>query len=608
MPKNRAPFTTRRMTFFLAAAALGGAAAISFAPALADDGNAATHGASTAAQAGPFDVTNLSAAVNETFGLTHSEIAFIDPAVDGVVFVPFEQHVYTLVVHEHSVRAAGHRVRAQIDDGSLLEVDPGPVNTVRGVVEGVPGATVAGALLDEGLFASIVMPDGRAIWVEPLVGVVEGALPGMHVVYDGADADCEGVCGVTAAMELEQFMADLPIDQDGPRGEVCKVAEVAIDADFHYFQARGSSVTNVVNRINNIVNTLNVQYETQVGIIHEITEIIVRTSSAENPYTSNNPSTLLNQFRNEWNSPPESSIHRDVAHLFTGRNLGNVLGIAWVGVICHSSNGYGLSVNLNNFSCATDLTAHELGHNWNAGHCSCPNHTMNSGLTCSNNFHPTATIPTIIAFRNSRGCLHDCFTPEPPANNECQNAIAVGGGSTPFNNIDATTTGPAEPQMCDLFGDDDIRSDVWFTHVANCTGELTVRTCGSDFLTKIAVYGSQCPTQPGSVLACATVGCPMLDGSSVTLPVVQGQTYIIRVGGHLDAQGEGVLTITCNAISPDCPGDINGDGAIDLADLSILLENFGTAGGPEDGDINGDGMVDLADLSMLLEVFGTSCD
>jgi uncharacterized membrane protein len=59
----------------------------------------------------------------------------------------------------------------------------------------------------------------------------------------------------------------------------------------------------------------------------------------------------------------------------------------------------------------------------------------------------------------------------------------------------------------------------------------------------------------------------------------------------------------------DCPEDIDGDGYVGLADLAILLANYGTTSGagPDDGDINGDGAVDLADLAMLLAVYDTSC-
>jgi len=54
-----------------------------------------------------------------------------------------------------------------------------------------------------------------------------------------------------------------------------------------------------------------------------------------------------------------------------------------------------------------------------------------------------------------------------------------------------------------------------------------------------------------------------------------------------------------------CPGDANGDGMVDLADLNLVLANFGTNG--SDGDVNGDGVVDLADLNLVLANFGSGC-
>lgn len=60
--------------------------------------------------------------------------------------------------------------------------------------------------------------------------------------------------------------------------------------------------------------------------------------------------------------------------------------------------------------------------------------------------------------------------------------------------------------------------------------------------------------------------------------------------------------------APDCPGDVDGDDDVDLADLSALLEDFGVSGTPGmPGDLDGDDDVDLADLSALLENFGASC-
>ena len=54
-----------------------------------------------------------------------------------------------------------------------------------------------------------------------------------------------------------------------------------------------------------------------------------------------------------------------------------------------------------------------------------------------------------------------------------------------------------------------------------------------------------------------------------------------------------------------CAGDLDGDGDTDLADLGILLADFGCTPPPNCvGDLDGDGDTDLADLGILLADFG----
>ncbi len=63
------------------------------------------------------------------------------------------------------------------------------------------------------------------------------------------------------------------------------------------------------------------------------------------------------------------------------------------------------------------------------------------------------------------------------------------------------------------------------------------------------------------------------------------------------------------AAAAPCPGDLNGDHAVDLSDLTALLAHFGTTSGATaaDGDMDADGDVDLSDLTGLLSAFGTTC-
>jgi hypothetical protein len=51
-----------------------------------------------------------------------------------------------------------------------------------------------------------------------------------------------------------------------------------------------------------------------------------------------------------------------------------------------------------------------------------------------------------------------------------------------------------------------------------------------------------------------------------------------------------------------CPGDVTGDGLVDVLDLLQVMADWGLPGGPS--DINGDGLVDVLDLLIVLAEWG----
>jgi probable HAF family extracellular repeat protein len=58
-------------------------------------------------------------------------------------------------------------------------------------------------------------------------------------------------------------------------------------------------------------------------------------------------------------------------------------------------------------------------------------------------------------------------------------------------------------------------------------------------------------------------------------------------------------------LTPLAPGDANGDGRVDINDLTIVLTNFGKSGMTwSQGDFIGDGTVDINDLTIVLANFG----
>ena len=354
-----------------------------------------------------------------------------------------------LVLEPVDLRGEGYALLAQQADGSYVHAASGPVRTYRGELLGAPGSSAAVSLLADGLSARIVLGAGQEIWIEPLpAGSVSGSAT--HAVYRGQDVlDPGGACALEALPD-----AGLHVMQHGSVGGgasatggggttaaagTLEQADLACDADFEFLGHYGT-VAAVESRIQTVINAMNVQYETEVGITHKITTIIVRTSASQ-PYTSTNPNTLLDQFRVQWTTN-HGNVTRDIAHLFTGKELdGSVIGIAWLGVVCNTSYGYGLvqSDFSSNFAYATDLSAHELGHNWNANHCTCPSYTMNPYITGANHFDPAASIPPIVAFRDAASCLTDLGGGGDPPPPDPSAGLASADYATPFGTITGGT-------------------------------------------------------------------------------------------------------------------------------------------------------------------------
>lgn len=97
-----------------------------------------------------------------------------------------------------------------------------------------------------------------------------------------------------------------------------------------------------------------------------------------------------------------------------------------------------------------------------------------------------------------------------------------------------------------------------------------------------------------------------VSGSTLTYNdtgLTPGTTYTYTVVAQ-DAAGNSSTAANLSAsTNPPKPGDLNGDNAVDVTDLSIMLSNFGTSNAV--ADINKSGSVDIFDLSILLTNFGT---
>ncbi len=177
-----------------------------------------------------------------------------------------------------------------------------------------------------------------------------------------------------------------------------------------------------------------------------------------------------------------------------------------------------------------------------------------------------------------------------PENDDCANATEIGDVTDlAFSTDNATFDGPGGCQTA---------PNVWYVYTASCTGDATVSLCGSSYDTKMAVYdGAGCDSP---VIGCNDDACSVQ--SELTFPCVEGNSYLIEVGGYSTNTGAGVLTTSCALpcvveCPPDavpegeaCGDDINGGCNSDPAALTpvncgeTVCGNLWADGGTRDTD------------------------
>ncbi|MEE8141689.1 MAG: M12 family metallo-peptidase, partial [Planctomycetota bacterium] len=324
---------------------------------------------------------------------------------------------HTIELHRHSLRSDDFQVYADVGGGELVAQPDPPIVTWRGTVLEDPDAIVVASYLSDDLRAMVYTDQGT--WgIQPVSDSGQPGAANQYVVYSKNDLLIpEGFCGVS-----NDDAPEIPEGGAGPQGTGQKIADIGLDADREYYLINGSSLVATVNDMESILNFVsNVYEQPPISITYEITTVVVRTVEPD-PYSSTSAGALLNQFDSAWSTSPENFIRRDVAHLFTGKNLsGNIIGVANIATVCITSAAFALSQSryTSNINLRISLTAHELGHTWAGLHCNTqpPCHIMctpNGGCQGVNPpiFGPSATTQ-IVAFKNTRSCLVNLADPQP---------------------------------------------------------------------------------------------------------------------------------------------------------------------------------------------------
>jgi hypothetical protein len=218
-----------------------------------------------------------------------------------------------------------------------------------------PARAIA-TLLDPGIFAGA--PDANLIY---RASDMEIDLGGRFCSAVHRDRTVQLQNGEQAFDAIVAELAANPALAALPTREV----EVGLLGDFEFFQRHGASGEDEMLARFNVVDGI---FSSQLGL--RITPAFLRvfTTSAD-PFTKTLSEQRLDQLGAYRNAHANLSA-LGLTHLVTGSTFeDNIVGIAYVGGVCDSRTGAGISSDMG-FDVATSalVAAHELGHNFGAEH------------------------------------------------------------------------------------------------------------------------------------------------------------------------------------------------------------------------------------------------
>ncbi len=386
--------------------------------------------------------------------------------------------------------------------------------------------------------------------------------------------------------------AELGVPPGGFEATSCRIVRVAVDTDWEYrsiskFTSDAAAQTYALT----LWGAVSEIYRADMNVSLEVPYLRIWSSNTD-PYPDGSViGDRLTQFRSHWIST-KGSVARNVAHLLSATGGG---GVAWVGVLCNNSYGYGADGSLSGSfpkpvkdhqSQNWDLmvTAHELGHNFNAPH----THDMSPQIDgCGTGDCSQAYGGTIMSY------CHTC----------------AGGMTNMVLSFHERTL--SEKILPYLAGT-----------AASCGTTLTAVQISSNPTTFQAqragtaaefemVASGQSPAYSWTFNGKALVDGPTLFGA-----VISGATTSKLRVSNLSTKDigtyRGTVSNGCSSVSSSnaslsvrCASDMNLDSKVDLDDFFSFFNCFDEQG--LCADMNADDVVDLSDFFTFFNAFDRGC-
>ena len=326
-------------------------------------------------------------------------------------------------------RANDYLLRAADDENNTRAATAAPIVLV-GHTDGYK-ENMSLTVNEDFIYGTVSTDDG-VYFVEPLRYYISSADKKLFLAYRAEDAKLQTLPDYCAVAQKQQKQDQFKGAKNNAQRSVggCFEVEVALAGDFSMFQKYGS-VTGVENHIigvlNNVQNNYDDEFADELQLL--INEIFVSNCSTCDPWTSSTSAgSLLDSFRSWGNN--NFMFSHDIATLWTDRDFdGTTIGIAFVGVVCEFSR----------YNCCEDFSgsaellrvvqAHEIGHNFDAGHDSGNGDIMATSVSNTSSWSATS-ISEIQNHYLSKTCLTSCATAVAPVSSF---TFAASGDCAPLN-------------------------------------------------------------------------------------------------------------------------------------------------------------------------------
>jgi hypothetical protein len=315
----------------------------------------------------------IAAGANDTFSvLHHDKVQAIVAArdVSGRELVSFEAYGrrfdLRLEPNERISRALGKALRDTRPLRGSLEGVPNSwarlTSNARGSWHGMffDGQDVYAIEPASGLAGALVQP-GPTNTAEPVIFRLTDALLPTGTAYCGtSDSDH----GQNALEALKAVGGETPVTQGLAPSRRLLVSLVADHEFATFFAHQGTSAEEAIVQRMNIVDGI---FSSQLGVQLELGGTTV-FKTADDPFTVRNANDLLEELR-AYRSSVARERQSGITHLMTGRDLdGDTVGIAYIGTVCSAGAAASLTEGIRSTTAAALITAHEIGHNFNAPH------------------------------------------------------------------------------------------------------------------------------------------------------------------------------------------------------------------------------------------------